>query len=374
MVDETTGFSRREFLAGAGSWMSFGAMVKLIPLSALSANVENDSRVSQAPLVDKGFASVRRIGSGVYATISDPSKGTQTTCNGGFLVGRDCGFLIEGFNSPGGASFQFDALRMVSQLPVKGALDTHFHYDHSMGNAFYGAKGVALWAHADTAKRIVETYGPMQGAKKDVVLGPFEKRVKDAKSDVERAHAQSDVDAMTDIFAIANTNVLGLPNQPLDPAKLPMTIDLGGLTAVLEYFPGHSGTDVIVRVPDQNLVFTGDLLFEGKYPVCFDPKATVSGWRETLRKFAAFESDTLFVPGHGQICGQKGIAAIRALFDDIAAQAEKMYRAGIAVEEAQHLYVVPERFKTFPIWSWGFVIGSAISLLYAEWNGGTSTA
>jgi cyclase len=368
MVSLANGLSRRHFIARASSLGAFHAIANFVPLSALGANLASDSRVSQTPLIDKGFASVRKIGSGLYATISDTSKGFQTTCNGGILVGKDAALLIEGFNSPAGAAFQMDALRMVSRVPVKGALDTHYHYDHSMGNSFYGANGVPLWAHAATAKRIVDTYAPMQGAERETVLGPFEKRVKEAKSDTVRGHAQSDLNAMADIFAIANANVLSLPNHPLDPAKLPLSIDLGGMTAVLESYPGHSGTDIIVRVPKQNIVYTGDLLFNGKYPVCFDEKATISGWRETLRSFASFDNDTLFVPGHGQICGQEGIARIREVFDDIAGQAEKMYRAGIPVVDAEHLYVVPAKFKNLPIWAWGFVIGSAITLLYAEWK------
>jgi glyoxylase-like metal-dependent hydrolase (beta-lactamase superfamily II) len=361
-------FSRRSFLAKTSCFGAMYAVAKLIPLPALATELAGDSRVSATPLVDKGFASVRKIGNGLYATISDPSKGLTTLCNGGFLAGKDAALLIEGFTTAAGASFQMDALRMVSQVPVKGALDTHYHFDHSMGNSFYGANGVQLWAHASAAKRIVDNYSPLQGADKDTVLGSFEKRVKDAKSDAERAHAQSDLNAVTGLFQIANASILGLPNRPLDPAKLPISIDLGGLTAVLEAHPGHSGTDIIARVPDLNVVYTGDLLFSGWYPVCFDEKATISGWRDTLKKFAAMDKETLFVPGHGQLCGQEGIASIREVFDDIAEQAEKLHKAGVPVEEAQHRYVVPDKFKNFPIYAWGFTIGPAITKLYAEWG------
>jgi glyoxylase-like metal-dependent hydrolase (beta-lactamase superfamily II) len=367
-MDFTKGFSRRDFLAHTSCFGVFYAAARIIPLPALAAEFASDSRVSATPLVDKGFAAIRKIGNGLYATISDPSKGPTTICNGGFLAGKDAAFLIEGFTTPAGAAFQMDALRMVSQVPVKGALDTHYHYDHSMGNPFYGSNGVPQWAHATAAKRIVDNYTPLQGADKETVLGSFEKRVKDAKSDTERAHAQSDLNAVTGLFQFANSTVLALPNRPLDPAKLPLSVDLGGLTAVLESHPGHSGTDIIVKVPDQNVVYTGDLLFSGWYPVCFDEKATISGWRETLKKFAALDKDTLFVPGHGQLCGQEGIATIREVFDDIAGQAEKMYKAGVPVEEAQHRYVVPEKFKNFPVYAWGFTIGRAITKLYAEWG------
>jgi len=362
------GFSRRKFLAHTSCFGAFYAVAKLIPLPALAAELAGDSRVSATPLVDKGFAAVRKVGDGLYATISDPSKGNTTLCNGGFLAGKDSALLIEGFTTAGGASFQMETLRTVSQVPVKGALDTHYHFDHSMGNAFYGANGIPLWAHATTAKRIVENYSPLQGADKDTALGSFEKQVKEAKSETERQHAQSDLNAVTGLYQIANASILALPNHPLDPAKLPFTIDLGGLSAVIESHPGHSGTDMIVRVPQQNVVYTGDLLFNGWYPVCFDEKATISGWRATLAKFASYDKDTIFVPGHGQICGQEGIASIREVFDDITAQAEKFFKAGVPVGEAQHRYVVPDKFKNFPIFAWGFTIGPAIAKLYAEWG------
>jgi glyoxylase-like metal-dependent hydrolase (beta-lactamase superfamily II) len=362
------GISRRNFFARASCFGAFYGVAVRIPMAVLGKSLAADSRVSQTPVVDRGFAAVRKIGDGLYATISDPSKGYTTLCNGGFLAGKDGALLLEGFASPGGASFQMETLRTVSPVPVKAALDTHYHFDHSMGNAFYGANGVPLWAHAATAKRIIDSYAMLQGADKSAALAPYEKRVAEAKSDTQRQHAQSDLAAVTSVFLSANSNVLSLPNHPIDPAKLPMTIDLGGLSAVLETYPGHSGTDIIVRVPQQNVAYTGDLLFSGWYPVCFDEKGTVSGWRDTLKKFAAFDKDTIFVPGHGQICGQEGIASIREVFDDIAAQAEKMYKAGVPVEEAAERYVVPDKFKNFPIFAWGFTIGPAITKLYAEWQ------
>jgi glyoxylase-like metal-dependent hydrolase (beta-lactamase superfamily II) len=360
--------SRRGFITHASYFGAFYALAKTMPLPALAQTAGTDSRVSPTPLLDKGFASVRKIGNGLYATISDPSKGVTTECNGGFLVGKDAALLIEGFFTPAGASFQMEALRSVSQVPVKAALDTHYHFDHTMGNAFYGVNGVPLWAHASAAQRIIESYAPLQGAEKAAVLDPFEKRAQDAKSGMERQHAESDLSIINMLFQLANSSVLALPNHPIDPAKLPMTIDLGGLAAVLESHPGHSGTDIVVRVPEQNVVYTGDLLFTGMYPVAFDDKATISGWRATLAKFAAYDKDTLFVPGHGQLCGQEGIAAIREVFDDIAAQAEKMFKSGVPVQEAANRYIVPGKFKNLPIYAWGFTIGSTITKLYAEWQ------
>ncbi len=361
-------FSRRSFLAKTSYFGALYAAAKLLPMPALAAELAGDTRVSQTPLVDKGFASVRKIGEGLYATISDPSKGFQTVCNGGFLVGKDGALLIEGFISVAGAAFQMDALRMVSQVPVKGALDTHYHYDHSMGNAFFGANGIPLWAHANTAKRIVENYGAMQGADKAVFLSPLEKTIKEAKTETARKRREDYLAHVTNVFNVSNSSILALPNHPIDPAKLPMKVDLGGITAVIENYPGHSGTDVIVRVPEQNVVYAGDLLFSGMYPVCFDTQATVSGWRQTLKTFASWDKGTLFVPGHGPVCGQEGIALSRALFDDIEEQAQKMHKAGVLAAEAADLYEIPEKYKNVGNFSWDFSIGPAILKLYAEWG------
>lgn len=361
-------FSRRTFLTSSSYLGAMYATAKLLSMPALAAELAGDSRVSQTPIVDKGFASARKVGDGLYATISDPSKGFQTVCNGGFLAGKDGALLIEGFISVAGAAFQMDALRMVSQVPVKGALDTHYHYDHSTGNAFFGANGIPLWAHANTAKRIVESYGTMQGADKAVALAPLEKAIKEAKTETARKHREDYLAHVTNVFNIANSTVLALPNHPIDPAKLPMKMDLGGLTAVIESYPGHSGTDIIVRVPEQNVVYTGDLLFSGLYPVTFDTGATVSGWRQTLKTFASWDKDTVFVPGHGPICGQEGVALSRALFDDIEDQAQKMHKAGVPAAEAADLYVVPEKYKNVIIFAWDFSIAPTITKLYAEWG------
>jgi cyclase len=362
------GFSRRKFLAHTSCFGGFYAVAKLIPLPAFAAELTSDSRVSQTPLVDKGFASVRKVGEGLYATISDPSKGFQTVCNGGFLAGKDSALLIEGFISAAGAAFQMDALRMVSQVPVKGALDTHYHYDHSSGNAFFGANGIPLWAHANTAKRIVESYGAMQGADRAAFLSPLEKAVKDAKTEAARKHREDYLAHVTTVFNVSNSTVLALPNRPIEQSKLPMKVDLGGITAVIENYPGHSGTDVIVRVPEQNVAYAGDLLFSGMYPVTFDTQATVSGWRQTLKTFASWDKDTVFVPGHGPICGQEGVALSRALFDDIEDQAQKMHKAGVPAAEAADLYVVPEKYKNVAIFAWDFSIAPTITKLYAEWG------
>jgi len=47
---------------------------------------------------------------------------------------------IEGFVSAAGAAFQLETLHSISQVPIKGALDTHYHFDHSMETRCMGRR------------------------------------------------------------------------------------------------------------------------------------------------------------------------------------------------------------------------------------------
>ena len=368
MTNFSNSFSRRSFLAGASSMGALYAASKFaLPLPALARPLLDDPRIAQQPIADKGFATIRKIGNGVYATIADRTKGLQARCNGGFVIGRDAALLVEGFQSTTGSTFQLETLRTVTQLPARMALNTHWHFDHTLGNAVYGGAGIPIWAHMDVPARMTAVYTKWQAEDLATFLAPWDKRVSEAKTDSQREHAKSDAKGVSGMFVPVNQAVLALPSHPLDPAKMPIEIDLGGVTVVVEAFIGHTDTDLIFRVPDQNIVYAGDLLTGGQYPVNINGYPT--RWRATLAQFATFDKKTLFVPGHGQVMGLEGVAEMRSCFDDIAEQAEKSYKAGVPVEEASERYVVPNRYKNYIQFSWGFTIGRTYEQLYAEWSG-----
>lgn len=361
-------FTRRRFLMSTSCLGAAIALGRYLPVPAMAAEVASDPRLSSQPLADKGFASIRKIGDGVYATISDFSKGLETVSNGGFVVGSESALLLEGFRNPAGAAFQFDTFRQVSRLPVQAAVDTHYHFDHTMGNSYYGAMNIPVWAHEQTASMMMKNYGSMQGTDKTETIAALEKRAAEARASAEREHAKGDLNAYKLVFSTIDSTMIALPVRPLEASKLPMTVDLGGLKAIIEARPGHTPTDLIVRVPDRNIVFTGDLVFNFMYPATFD--ADLPAWRKALETFSGYDRETLFVPGHGPLCGQEGIARIRDVFGDLTEQARKMYKEGVPLEEAKHRYVVPERFKEFAVFAWDFCIAPAIAKLYEEFKTG----
>src|SRR5579864_3742134 len=187
MKNFSDSFSRRRFLTGASSLGALYAASKFaLPLPALARPLLDDPRIAKQPIADKGFASIRKIGDGLYATIADRSKGLQARCNGGFLIGRDAAIMIEGFQTTTGAAFQLDTLRAVTQLPVRAAINTHWHFDHTLGNSVYGGAGIPIWAHADAASRMTAVYPKWQAEDLATFLIPWEKRVSEAKTDSQR--------------------------------------------------------------------------------------------------------------------------------------------------------------------------------------------
>ena len=130
---------------------------------------------------------------------------------------------------------------------------------------------------------------------------------------------------------------------------------------MVEFCPGHTITDLLIHVPERDVVFAGDLLFYRAYPVSVD--ADMRAWRNALDRLARYGSGVQFVPGHGPVCGQDNVREQIALFDNLRAHAEKMKREGASPEEAERRYIVPKQFQSFRLTAWGWTIGPAMHSL-----------
>ena len=353
---------RRQFLRSAAAGALFATTREtagaLTPFQATSAAESNPA----APLLRRDFAMVTKIADGVYATIANPEK-PECMSNGGILVGREQLLIVEGHFQRAGAALEVEAARMISKAPIRGVVDTHFHLDHTFGNIGYAEQHIPIMAHEKTAVLMKEQYVDWKDRDKAPLFAPIEKRLAHSADDADKKHKQEELELWKWMYDAVERTTLALPTESLPTSQLPMQIDLGGLTAVLEYHPGHTPTDLIIRVPDRDVVFTGDLLFNRAYPVCLD--ANMISWRKVLDLFATYDRRTRFVPGHQAVCGLETVRDQSALFDDLHAHAEKMIRDGANADEADRRYLVPKRFHDFHL-EWGFSIGPAMRDYYAK--------
>ncbi|MDP9170011.1 MAG: MBL fold metallo-hydrolase [Acidobacteriota bacterium] len=315
------------------------------------------------PLLDRPFARVTRLADGVYVTIAAPG-GPQCISNGAVIAGRDSTLIVEGHFFPEGAELEIEVARMVSKAPVRAAVNTHYHLDHTFGNIAYERQRIPILAHERAPALMKERYAALQQVDKGPLLAPLERRAAAAEDPVEKRHLNSDLGALKWMYAAIDRVTLAYPTELLGASDLPKKLDLGGISVLIEHEVGHTPTDLIVRLPEQDIVFTGDLLFEKSYPVAFD--CDMISWRRALDRLAGYGPRTRFVPGHGPVCGVEVVHEFADLIADLHGHSEKMFVAGASVEEATQRYAVPARFGKFDIFSWDWAIGGAMRNYYAQ--------
>lgn len=333
-------------------------------LATLAAPGVAFAQETSAPLMDRGFAQITRVADGVYVTIANPAKGPQCLSNGAVLVGRDASLIVEGHFFPEGAELEIEVARMVSKAPIRAAVNTHYHMDHTFGNIAYERQRIPIMAHERAPALMRERFAALQYVEKAPLLAPLEQKFAAASDPAERQHLNSDLGAMKWMYEAIDRVELAYPTELLGPANTPKTIDLGGISVLIEHQVGHTPTDLIVRVPQRDIVFTGDLLFEKSYPVAYD--CDMASWRTALDRLIGYGPRTRFVPGHGPICGVEVVHEFADLIDDLHSHSEKMIRAGAGVEEATRRYAIPPRFGKFGMFSWDWAIGGAMRNYYAQ--------
>jgi glyoxylase-like metal-dependent hydrolase (beta-lactamase superfamily II) len=307
---------------------------------------------------------VTQIADGIYATIADPGKGPQCLSNGGVIAGRDAVLIVEGHFQTAGAALEIEVARAIGKAPVRAAVDTHYHLDHTFGNHAYADRGIPIMAHEDVASLMKERYAALKGADKAPLLAPAEQKVANAADAADKAHKQTDLERFKWMYAAIDTTTLAFPTELLRATDFPKRIDLGGLTAVIEFHPGHTTTDLLIRVPERDVVFTGDLLFYRAYPVCVD--ADMIAWRKVLDRLSGYDRRTQFAPGHGPVCGLETVREQSDLMDDLRAHAERMIRMGATAAEAERRYVVPKPFQTYHNGAWGWTVGAAMQSFFLK--------
>ena len=184
---------------------------------------------------------------------------------------------------------------------------THANGDHCWGNELLPAADVVgsrATAHGMTAEiSPAQLATVVTGTPEDTPLGAY----------VRHYFGQFDFSGIT----------LRPPSRTFDGH---LDLDLRGHQIQLwEVGPAHTAGDVIVHVPDDGVVFAGDILFIEDHPVVW------SGPIANLVRACTKIIDTgarFVVPGHGPVTDAAGVASVRSYLEHVAERAEHHYRAG----------------------------------------------
>lgn len=206
---------------------------------------------------------LKPLGHNVYAAIDD-AKG-EAGANAGFAIGDDGVAVIDTFENPEASKQLLAEIRKITQLPIKFVVNTHYHIDHVAGNSLFQQNGAVVFA-----QRNVRSWIHTENLK---FFG------KDIKPEQRKMVEE-----------------LGAPDAVYDTG---VTLFLGSRRIDVRVFPGHTGGDSVVFIPDANVVFTGDLFWRNTVPNLID--ATTSAWIPTLDAVTAAAPIATYVPGHGDV-------------------------------------------------------------------------
>jgi glyoxylase-like metal-dependent hydrolase (beta-lactamase superfamily II) len=297
-------------------------------------------RTVPAPKAEDDFQIVR-VADGVYAAIA--KSGGLASGNAGFVIGNDGVLIFDTFGTPVAIEELITEIQALTKAPIKFAVNSHYHLDHTGGNQVLVARGVPIIAHDNVMiwqttknKRFLPAPEVLAKRKADAATQLAETPADQAD---KRAGLERTIRRLDALMAIKLTN----PTRTFKSGT--MTLDLGKRKVILATLPGHTGGDVFAYVPDANVVFTGDLGWSKTLPNLVD--ATVNDWIPTLDQMLKQYPTARYIPGHGNVADTADIRSFRDYLDDLRTRVKQGIAGGLTVDQAKQQLTLPEKYKSF---------------------------
>lgn len=259
-------------------------MIKLYLALALSA-------ISTAAFAQTDFSKVvvkaEKVSGSVYVI-------TGAGGNIGVSVGEDGIVIVDDQFAPLAPKIK-DALKGIADKPLRFVINTHYHGDHTGGNEAFG-RDATIVAHDNTRRRLAE-----------------------------------------------GTKMWGHTNPPSPKGALPivtfdrtLTLHVNGepLRAV-HFAGGHTDGDIAIYFPKSNVVHTGDLFFNGSFPVVdLDHGGNVLRMADNVEKVIAdLPDDVKVIPGHGPVGDKAAVRRFAQTLRDTHATIAAAGKAGKTVAQ-----------------------------------------
>src|SRR5207249_5084456 len=109
----------------------------------------NRGAMAVTPKADEDFQLIK-VADGVYAAIAKP--GGLASGNAGFIIGDESVLVFDTFSTPAAIEELITEIQTLTKLPIKFAVNSHYHLDHTGGNQVLIARGVPTIAHDNLIK------------------------------------------------------------------------------------------------------------------------------------------------------------------------------------------------------------------------------
>jgi len=272
-----------------------------------------------------------QIAPGIYSAvgIGAPNVGS----NSAVIINRDDVVVVDAHISPEAGRVLLKEIRTLTDKPVRTLIDTHFHYDHTNGNQVF-APPIEIIGHEFTRQKPAGDI-LQRGMFADLLRG-LPQQLADLRS---RAAAEQDATAKARLEqqvksqeAFAQQITETKPTPPTTTIQDHMTLFRGDREIRLLFLGrGHTGGDLVVYLPKERVLCTGDLLVN---QIANLIDGYVNEWPDTLEKLRPLDFDDV-IQGHGEpFKGKERIDWFQAYLRDLWKQTTALHDQKVAATDA----------------------------------------
>jgi glyoxylase-like metal-dependent hydrolase (beta-lactamase superfamily II) len=246
--------------------------------------------------VATGDTEIIELANGVYARLH------EGLTNAGIVIGDDGVMLIDSLRVPSFARDLIADVKKLTDKPIRYVVDTHSHWDHSWGNEEFPDS--TLVGHANCRREMLDP--DITVTWRDKVIASGDPWAEEAKS----------VRITPPDLTFEDTLHLQFAGRPIDMHWLGRA---------------HTSGDIFIRLPDDGLLFTGDVAQDGGVPYMMD--GYLKDWVGTDSRLVELECDR-FMAGHGPIGSSAAISEARDFIVTLVGAVEAAIADGQARDAA----------------------------------------
>jgi glyoxylase-like metal-dependent hydrolase (beta-lactamase superfamily II) len=272
-----------------------------------------------------------KVREGVYHAIG--TGALAVVGNSAVIVNDRDVIVVDDHVSPAAAWVLLDEVKSITDRPVTTVINTHFHFDHAHGNQIF-EPGVQIIGHAFTRRMLLGNSIGMPLYRNYLTgLAPqietLRKRMEAEPDRAAKAKLQTQL-------RVAENNLASQkelkPTPPNVTLTSEMTLYRGEREIQIRFLGrGHTAGDVVVYLPREKVVITGDFLTAGlsnmsdSYP---------EEWVASLEALKKLDFETV-LPGHGEaFTDRMKIEYFQAYLRDVWSEVSQLKKQGVPAEEA----------------------------------------
>ena len=219
------------------------------------------------------------------------------------------------------------ALMSINTDPIKQLINTHWHFDHTGGNAWVHDAGASILAHENTRKHL---------------------------------SVDTRVEGWKHMFRAAPAGAI-----PSTVFKEEHRVHMNGASLALKhYLPAHTDSDISVHFTEADIFHTGDTFWNRNYPfIDYSTGGSIDGTiRAAETNLATTTDKMIIIPGHGAVGGKPDLILFRDVMVNIRDKVAALKKQGRSLAET---IAANPGARTDAEWGNGFMTPSAfVALVY----------